>query len=107
MIISYQYYIITYLLVLTYFVVQVNLTLNDDLALSSGQIEIISRLMRSLDYDMTLTLVKYNLLAHITSTSHIQTYIAASRSKDLTRFDVVVSALAAGAYPAVTGVCTG
>jgi len=56
--------------------------------------------MRFLDYDMTLTLVKYNLLAHITSTSHIQTY-SARRSKDLTCFD------AAGAFPADTGVCTG
>jgi len=88
-------------------VVQVNSTLNDDLALNSGPIEIISLLMRSLACDnMTLTLVKYNSLAHITSTGHIQT-CGARRSKDLTRFDVIVSELAAGASPADTGVCTG
>jgi len=50
---------------------------------------------------MMLNLVKYNLLAQITNANHIQTY-GGRRSKDLTRFDVVVS----GSSPD-TGVCTG
>lgn len=48
------------------------------------------------------TFVKYNLLAHIMSTSHIQTN-GTLRSKDLTRFDVVDSVLALSD----TYVCTG
>lgn len=100
-IIHYYLFICTNLLRGSSFV-EVNLKLNDDLVFNSDPIKIISRLIHSLWYHiMMLNLVKYNLLAQITNANHIQTY-GGRRSKDLTRFDVVVS----GSSPD-TGVCTG